>query len=94
MKQTVTLNSFIKAFKVRPDDFSLDGLTALFTHLTELEEDCGTEIELDPIALCCEYSEVEKSEHLERYDDKDEANDLIIAEIAIGGVPFVIAWEG
>jgi hypothetical protein len=59
MKKTVTVYDFIEAFqKIRPDNFTLDGLRALFAHLEELES-CmgGEELELDPIAFCQDFSE-------------------------------------
>ena len=63
MKQTMDLHSFINEFKnVRADNFSYEGLTALYGYLTELEEDTGEEFEFDPIAWCCEYTEYENLE--------------------------------
>jgi hypothetical protein len=58
MKQTVTETMFIDEFQaIRPQNFSIAGLRALFAHLEELEQDSGEEMELDVIALCCEFSE-------------------------------------
>jgi hypothetical protein len=58
MKETVTESRFIQAFQtLRPDNFSRAGLSALFEHLEELEQDLGEETEFDPIALCCEWTE-------------------------------------
>jgi len=57
MKVTVTENDFANAFRaIRPGHFSPDGLAALFAHLEELET-MGEEMELDVIALCCDFSE-------------------------------------
>ena len=55
MKQTVTRSDFIDAFRNagREDNFSYEGLCALYDWLEEL----GEEYELDVIALCCEFSE-------------------------------------
>ena len=39
--------------------WSMAGAFALVEHLEEYEEDCGTEIEFDRVALRCEYSEYE-----------------------------------
>jgi hypothetical protein len=53
---TVNKNIFIQRFQDygRGENFSYDGLTALFEHLDE----CGTvDQELDVIAICCEFSE-------------------------------------
>ena len=59
MKTTLTLSSFVQAFCAtgRTEHFSYDGLEALFNYLEELEKDTGEEIELDVIAICCEYTE-------------------------------------
>tara|TARA_R110000823_G_scaffold151271_1_gene282122 strand:+ start:442 stop:723 length:282 start_codon:yes stop_codon:yes gene_type:complete len=59
---------FERAFKnfERMNNFSYDGLKALFEYLEDYEEDTGEEIELDVIALCCDYAE---------YDSLNEYND-------------------
>jgi len=61
MKKTINENDFIRAFEDmnRKENFSREGLCALFEYLEGYESDCGTEVELDVIALCCEYSEYE-----------------------------------
>jgi hypothetical protein len=54
MKTTIYKSDFIEAFQdVRPDQFSHAGLSALY----DFFEDCGQEIELDVIAICCEFTE-------------------------------------
>jgi hypothetical protein len=57
MKRTINQYQFADAFRSagRQDQFSYAGLNALFGYLEY--EDIGKEIELDVIALCCEYSE-------------------------------------
>jgi hypothetical protein len=59
MKEQVSFCDFTDRFRShdRQDQFSYNGKTALFDYLEEIEEGCDTEIELDVIALCCEYSE-------------------------------------
>lgn len=59
MKTTIDLHDFRDAFHRmnRADNFSHDGLRVMFEYLEELERDIGEEIELDVIALCCDYSE-------------------------------------
>ena len=67
MKQSVNMYDFERAFKnFERDNFSYDGLKALFEYLEDYEEDTGEEIELDVIALCCDYME---------YDSLNEYND-------------------
>lgn len=59
MKTTVSRYDFERAFinAGRKDQFSYEALGLLFNYLEEYEESTGEEIELDVIALCCEYSE-------------------------------------
>lgn len=61
MKQSVNSTDFHSAFQDmgRGDEFSYNGRKALFEYLEEYEQDTGEEIELDVIALCCDYSEHE-----------------------------------
>ena len=57
---------FLEAFKaLRPDNFTTKGLTSLFEYLESLEDDIGTSIELDVIALCCDYAEYESLEEFQ-----------------------------
>lgn len=58
MKQTVGFPQFKDEFmRLRPQNFSLEGLGVLWDYLEQYEQDCGTEIELDVIAICCDFSE-------------------------------------
>lgn len=58
MIETVSRYRFCDVFKmIRPHNFSYEGLHALFDYIEEFEADTGQQIEFDPIALCCEYSE-------------------------------------
>jgi hypothetical protein len=59
MKQNVNESAFHGAFIAygRGDQFSYKGRAALYDYLTELEDDIGQEIELDVVALCCDYAE-------------------------------------
>ena len=67
MKQSVNMYDFERAFKnFERDNFSYDGLKALFEYLKEYGDGMGEEVELDVIALCCEYTE---------YDSLKEYND-------------------
>jgi hypothetical protein len=59
MKQSIGWYDFRNAFEGmgRDTQFSSEGLSALWEYLKEYEESTGEEIELDVIALCCEYAE-------------------------------------
>ena len=68
MYTTVNESDFHDAFeKIRPNNFSYAGRRALFNYLSDLEEDTGTPIELDVIALCCAYTEGLNKNHLANY---------------------------
>ena len=80
MKQNISFCDFCDAFpESRDDNFSYDGKKALFNYLEEYEESCDTEIDLDIVALCCEYCEFEGIEdYLKSYDtdiDKEDYTD-------------------
>ena len=65
---TVNEYSFTEAFReTRPDNFSYEGRQALYQYLEDLSEDIGSPIELDVIAICCDYSEYESFEELKEY---------------------------
>lgn len=59
MKQTISKYDFGRAFldADRRENFSNDALELLFDYFVEYEESTGEEIELDVIAICCEYEE-------------------------------------
>ncbi len=59
---TVGFCDFQDAFRVRKDNFSYEGLKTLYDYLEDFEESTGEKIELDVIAICCDYSEYENLE--------------------------------
>ena len=71
MKQTVYFDDFRQAFiqMGRENQFSYEGLVTLFEMLEEYEESCDDEIELDVIALCCDFAEYDSFEELTDYYD-------------------------
>jgi hypothetical protein len=72
MKQTIGLSQFTDAFmSIRPNNFSYEGLEQLFDYFESYEDDTGEQIELDVIAICCEYSESTINECLDYYDIVD-----------------------
>ena len=63
MIQTINECEFTMAFKeIRPDNFSYSGLKALYNYLEDYEYDTGESVELDVIAICCDYTEYESLE--------------------------------
>jgi predicted ArsR family transcriptional regulator len=85
MKTTVSKYDFERAFVTagRKDQFSYEGLAVLFDYLEELEASTGEELELDVIALCCDYYESSTEEIIENYRidveglDDDEQVDTV-----------------
>lgn len=58
MKTTLSKDQFINEFRqIRPDNFSYEALETLFEYFEMMENDCDLEMEFDPIAICCDYSE-------------------------------------
>ena len=76
MIDTITKYSFQDAFHKmgRKDQFSYEGLDALFDYFEMLEEDTDQKIEFDVIAICCEYSEYENlKDFQDNYGDEYES---------------------
>lgn len=78
---------FREAFRraERMDNFSYEGLEVLFDYLDNLSEDIGEPIELDVIALCCDYYESSIEELIDNYSidvsdadgDEDEIKTIV-----------------
>jgi hypothetical protein len=65
---TVNQNDFHDAFMaIRPNNFSYDGLNALYEYFYDYSNANGEPIELDVIAICCEFSEVTAEELINDY---------------------------
>ena len=78
MKQNVSITNFIDAFeKMRPSNFTYEGLECLYNYLIDYEQDTGEEIELDVIALCCDYSEYKDlEEYRKNYSSINSVKDI------------------
>lgn len=86
MKQSVSLCEFKSAFRGSQyeNKFSYDGLQALFNYLEEYEEETGEELELDIVALCCDFSEYESLEEFrETYSSDYETMEDIENETTV-----------
>ena len=76
---------FREAFRLagRMDQFSYEGLEVLFDYLDNLSEDTGEPIELDVVALCCDYYESSIEELIDNYNidlsevDEDDQDSII-----------------
>jgi len=76
MINTINESDFTTAFHRmgRGNNFTYEGLIALYDYLEQYEEDTGTQIELDVIALCCEYVEYENLKEFENDYGKEFSN--------------------
>jgi len=58
MKTRVYFSEFRDLFQqIRPDNFSYQGQKILFDYFEEYENSTGEEVDLDVIAICCDFSE-------------------------------------
>lgn len=84
MKQTISKYDFIRAFQdsSRSSNFSYEALEILFDYLEEYEESTGKQMELDIIAICCEFEEssVEYIKSLQYAGLDDGATDEEVVE--------------
>ena len=74
MMYTVTEDNFRNTFLTSDysENFSYDGLTALYDYFEELEDDIGQTIEFDLVGIAGEYSELTIDELRDNYSvDKD-----------------------
>ena len=86
MKQSVTFNDFCDAFHAydRYDSFGYDGLRVIFDYLESYEQDTGEEIELDVIAICCDYNMMAVEDIVKEYRidvsdvDADDVEEYIL----------------
>lgn len=75
----------------RGNQFSYDGLEILFDHLDQLSDDIGEPMEMDVIAICCDYAEGTAEGISNYYDmdieglDYDEVVDAVIAMLEDNG---------
>ena len=75
MKDTITQSTFTDA--MIKNGFSYDGTIALFEHLEQYEQDCDRELEFDPIAFRCDYTEYDNFTDIKKeYSDIRNMKDL------------------
>ena len=78
MKQTISFGQFQDAFynMDRQNQFTYKGKKALFEYLEEYEDDTDEQIELDVIALCCDFTEYDSLEDFWQEYDKEDFPDI------------------
>jgi len=102
MKQTLTKDMFrFQMNQIRPDNFSYEGQGELFDYLDEMD----SELEFDPIAICCDFSQCSLDEFLQAYPsvevdnldadaDKFEKQEIIMFYIQKHGFWFAFVEDG
>lgn len=87
MKQTVNFSDFVDAFRAydRYDQFGYQALMVIFEHLEEIENSTGQELELDVVAICCDYATdnwhdiaVNYSIEIDENENEDEQKQQVI----------------
>lgn len=89
IKTTVSKSSFMDSLRT---NFSYDGASALYHYYDELSDDIGEDIEFDPVAIRCEWSEYTLEEYnqehgleladldeLERVLERDDVRYMVVA---------------
>lgn len=78
MYQNVGFSQFCDSFSDSyKDNFSFAGKRALYDYLEEYEREAGEDIELDAIALCCDYTEYKDMTELQQdYPEIESMSDL------------------
>ena len=98
MIKTITEFDFVKSFDSvnRSSNFTIAGRKALF----EMFEELSPDMELDPIAVCCDFTEYESLEEwkqdygYEPYDEDEDDEDALdflrdqtmVLQLANGGI--------
>ena len=95
MKKSVNFCEFVDQFRAhnRYDQFGYDALRVLFDYFEEYEESTGEQVELDVIAICCEYSADDWSDIADNYqidlsdiDDDDDKKQAVIDYVSENSV--------
>lgn len=79
MFTTITRQGFIDAFlgsETLKEQFSVEALETLYDYHSNIEEETGEHIELDIVAISCDWCEYETMQELEKAYNTDEGFDL------------------
>lgn len=77
IKDTLNEDSFISRFLKIRDNFSVKALRELYHYYDDMSEGIGEDIEFDPVAICCEWTEYEtEQECLDDYSHYDNIEEI------------------
>jgi hypothetical protein len=85
MKDTVTRSTFTNAMR---ESFTYEAIQALWDYFEQYESDTGEELELDPVALRCEFNEYSSLEDFHNDYDKEEYPTMEDIENSTTVIPF------
>lgn len=92
MKQTISKYGFERAFADadRRENFSYEALNLLFDYFEEYEESTGEEVELDVVAICCEYTEDDFTDIAGNYSElEDDATEEEVIDFLTENTQYV-----
>lgn len=80
MKRNITQYDFLRAFQEwtandRHLSFSREALLEIYDILTDYEDSTGQELELDVVAICCEFTEYDNLDEACKYYEIDDLTD-------------------
>ena len=84
MKMTLNVSQFRDEFRRagRADQFSYDALGLIFDYF----EDCDPDMEMDVIAICCEYTEAMPEEIRDYYSIEGDVLEYLLDHTSIAGI--------
>ena len=76
--QTVNFSRFCDAFynACRNEQFSYGAKRIIFDYIEEMSNDFGNDIELDVVAICCEYEELHYTDVICQYSNMIDVSDI------------------
>lgn len=95
MKMTIDRHQFVREFEAynRGNEFSAWALNRLFEYFEEYEAGSGEEIELDVIAICCEFSESYFDDFRKDYPQFADIEDVDVLIERVNEETSVVAWD-
>lgn len=96
MYTRISKYDFMEAFRNmdRYDQFGYEALSALFDYIEDVEQDTGVEIDLDVVAICCDYTVSTLKEVRDAYDLDEDVdvleylmdNTVVVATLPDGSI--------
>jgi hypothetical protein len=92
--KTVTFGDFCDSFdKIQRTQFSYGALKGLYEYYEQLSDDTGESIELDVIAICCDWTEYTLAEYNDYFDTSFDDLDDLKGVLDEKGIQYIDATE-